>query len=281
MSARVVPDLPKWPFFTGNVILLAIAYFLYAQGRGPMNGLEEFLFAACGLAGAILSAAPFVFEYRTAVRMAENSSLISTVGEIKNLEMIAAQINAATARWQVVQEHSSNTVTAAREIAQKITGEAASFTEFLQKANDAERANLRLEVEKMRRMENDWLQVLVRQLDHTWALFKAAERSGQSSLVEQLNLFQNSCRDSARRIGLVPLVPTVGEPLDPRCHRLADSEGEAPAETIIGEIVATGYTYQGRLIRPAMVLAQKEADAENGEDEKDATDDEAEARTLL
>lgn len=269
MSERTGPVVSKWPFFAGNVVLLAVAYFIYMQAHGPMHLGEEILFAGCGLAGAVLSVLPYVLEYQAAARLAENGSLASTVAEIRNLEMVAAQIAAATARWQVVQEHSANSVAAAREIEQKISGEAEAFKEFLQKSNDTERANLRLEVEKLRRGETDWLQVVVRQLDHTFALFKAAERTGHASLVEQLTVFQNSCRDTARRIGLLPLEPNIGDSFDPRCHRMAESEGEAVPGAKIGEIVATGYTYQGRLLRPAMVLPLKtaaEGDGTNGTD---------------
>ena len=41
-----------------------------------------------------------------------------------------------------------------------MTAEARAFQQFLDKANDTERNHLRLEVEKLRRAEGDWLQVL-------------------------------------------------------------------------------------------------------------------------
>jgi molecular chaperone GrpE (heat shock protein) len=280
MSARTFPDLAKWPFFTGNAILLGLAYVVYAQVRLPLSVGAGCLMVGCGLAGAVLSVIPYVLEYRAAVRMAESGSLVSTVAEIRSLEMIAAQIAAATARWQVVQEHSASTVGAAKEISQKMAAEAAAFSEFLQKANDAERINLRLEVEKLRRLENDWLQVLVRQLDHTFALYKAAERSGQAGLVEQMGLFQNSCRESARRVGLVPLVPTAGEPLDPHRHRLSDPDAQPPADARVGEVVATGFTYQGRLIRPAMVVPQSVATEDSATPAEEAAE-EPQEETLL
>ena len=282
MSVRTANNVPKWPFFLGNAVLLGMALFIYNQPtKLPMNLWECLLFAACGLAGATLSVIPYILEYRGAVRMFESGTLVSTMAEIRNLEMIAAQINAATARWQVVQEHSANSVGAAKEISQKMAAEAAAFSEFLQKANDSERSNLRLEVEKLRRMENDWLGVVIRLLDHAFALYKAAERSGQPGLIEQIGLFQNSCRDVARRVGLVPLVPAIGEIIDPQCHRLPDSEPELVAGACVGEVGATGYTYQGRLIRPAMVLPQKPDAGQNEGDAAAPAEEEQEERTLL
>ena len=47
-----------------------------------------------------------------------------------------------------------------------MTGEVQALTEFMKRANDSERATLRLEVEKLRRWESEWLQVAVQMLDH-------------------------------------------------------------------------------------------------------------------
>jgi molecular chaperone GrpE (heat shock protein) len=258
MSNQTEPKLFKWPFFLGDVILLGLAYLIYKQhGAAAMGHWEAFFFLLCGVTGAMLAILPFLLEYRTAVKMVETGALVSTVAEIRNLELLAVQINAATARWQVVQEHSANSVTAAKEVAENMAGEAASFREFLQKANDSEKSNLRLEVEKSRRMENDWLQVIVRMLDHTYALNKAAERTGQQGLIEQLGNFQTSCRDVARRVGLVPFVPAANEPFDAGAHQLADPQVVPEGGAKVGDTIATGYTYQGRLIRPALVELQR------------------------
>ena len=258
MSDPTALKLPKWPFFLGDAVLLALACYICVQhGKLPLSGWQVLLVVLSGAAGAVLAVVPFVLEYRAAAQLVLGSGLVSTVADIHNLEMIAAQINAATARWQVVQEHSANSVAAAREIAAKMSTEAGAFREFLQKANDSERATLRLEVDKLHRSENEWLQVVVRLLDHTYALYRAAERSAQPTLIEQMGLFQNSCRDTARRMGLIPLVPAVNDVFDSQIHHLSESEGKPAAGAQIRDILATGFTYQGRLIRPAMVVLQQ------------------------
>ena len=55
-----------------------------------------------------------------------------------------------------------------------LSTEARAFGDFLRKSNDAEKSHLRLEVDKLRRSENEWLQILVRILDHIFALHQAA-----------------------------------------------------------------------------------------------------------
>jgi len=265
MNNQPGPKLPKWPFFLGNSVLLGLAGFIFAQSSSPMSRSQMVLFLLAGVLGALLAIIPFLFEYWAAVKLVETSGLVSTVEQIRHLELLAVQIGAATAQWQLVQEYSASTVTAAREISDKMVAEAAAFTEFLKKTNDGEKSSLRLEVEKLRRIEGDWLQVIVRLLDHTYALFKAAERSGQPGLIEQMGNFQNSCRDVARRIGLVPFAPKVNEPFDPDCHQPAESQGNPVPGARVLESVATGYTYQGRPLRPALVTLENPRSAEGRE----------------
>jgi hypothetical protein len=93
-------------------------------------------------------------------------------------------------------------------------------------------------------------------LDHIFALNQAAVRSGQTSLVKQLSQFQNACRDIARRVGLVPFVALPGEPYDPKTHQLADSKVVPAAAAVVAETVATGYGFQGQLVRLALVTLQ-------------------------
>src|SRR5437773_1003145 len=114
------------------------------------------------------------------------------------------------------------------------------ITAFMQKINEGERATLGLEVEKLRRAENDWLNVLVHMLDHVYALHSGAERAGQTQLIGQLGRFQNACRDAARRVGLVPFGAAHHEPFDGQRHQWADRDSP-PAAALVTELVSTGY----------------------------------------
>ncbi len=125
--------------------------------------------------------------------------------------------------------------------------------------NDAEKGALRLEVEKLKRIEADWLQVVVRILDHIYSLHTAAARSGQPELASQISHFQNACRDAARRVGLTPFAAEPNEPFDAERHRAHGVE-TPPADAIAAETLAPGVTFQGRLIRPALVRLQSPAE---------------------
>lgn len=261
MSESTELKFAKWPFyaacFIGDVVLLGCAYFIYSRhSGGTVGGWEALLVVFCGTIGSALAVLPFVLEYQSAVKMVETGALVTTVAQIQHLEEIAIRIGIATSQWQGVQEHSSRTTAAAKEIAERIAGESAAFTEFLQKSNDTERANLRLEVEKLRRGEGEWLQVVVRILDHVFALNQAAARSGQTGLIEQLGQFQNACRDAARRLGLAPYVPAPNQAYDAKIHTTPEGNAAPAADAKIAEVLATGFTFQGALVRPALVSLQ-------------------------
>ena len=265
MSPRTEPRLPKLPFVIADIVLLGVAYLIFWRSQAPMTPWDMFFCAASVALGAVLCVAPFLLEYRASMKLTEADRLANALLQIENIEIIGRQINHATANWQAAHEQANKTVEAAREIAESITAEARSFGEFLKKANETEKNHLRLEVDKLRRAESEWLQILVRILDHIFALNQAAVHAGQTNLVKQLGQFQNACRDIARRVGLVPFVAIPGEPYDPKVHQLADAQVVPAAAARVAETIATGYSFQGQLVRPALVTLQTNPAADQPE----------------
>lgn len=252
MSERSAPKITKWPFFLGDVLLLVAAGWLVAHNPHPLELWLQVLVITCVVGAAWLGTWPFIEEYRALIKFAESHELASTVAKIDDLETVADHIRAATGQWQGVQEHAGKTIDAAREIAERMTSEAKSFQDFMQRTNDAEKAHLRLEVEKLRRGEGEWLQLVVHLLDHVHALHRAGVRSGQPSVIEQLTQFQNACRDVVRRTGIGIIDAQPGQPFDAKIHQTLDG-AEAPAGSLIAEGLAPGVSYQGQLVRRCLV----------------------------
>ena len=255
--------VPKWPFLLGDALLLAAAYFLIQQSPHPVGRWEMITAAACVALGAVLGALPFILDYRAIVRVIEAGALGSIGEKIQNLEKLAGQITAATNEWLNVQTQAEKISIGAKEIADHMAGEVRDFSEFMRKMNDSEKAALRLEIEKLRRGEGEWLQVLVRILDHVFVLHAAAARSGQPKLVEQISNFQNACRDAARRIGLVPFTAAPDELFNAGRHQVVDGEEKPSADAVVAETAAPGFTLQGRLLRPALVRLRQTPPGEN------------------
>ncbi|MCO5053557.1 MAG: nucleotide exchange factor GrpE [Verrucomicrobiae bacterium] len=251
--------VPKWPFFLADAFMLGLAWFLfYWQAKFPLSQWEVLTCCLCVFLGAGLGVLPYLLEYRALlkygalVKLIESSSLMAATEKIQNLENCVLQISSATTQLESAQTQADATAKLAGQITERMTAEVRGFKEFMQNANDSERATLRLEAEKLHRAEREWLNVLVFILDHTFALYRAAERSGQENVVRQLAQFQHTCRDAARRLGLQVVGANSGEAFDPQRHTLGP-EQEAPAHGIIEETLACGYSYQSTLIRPALV----------------------------
>jgi molecular chaperone GrpE (heat shock protein) len=253
MQDSTAPRLAKWPFFLGSALLLALAWFTVHQSKRPMGGWEILACILCVGLGAVFSIWPYVLEYRSAEKLVETCALTSVVSQVQNIEQLAAQISGATAQWQTVQESADKTSRQAKEIAQGMAAEAKSFQEFLKQASDSEKNALRLEVDKLRRIETEWLQVVVRILDHVHALNRAAAQSRQPAVIEQLGRFQGACHDAARRVGLTPFVAASEEKFDAQRHQLVDGQVKPGEGAAVDETLANGYTFQGRLIRQAIV----------------------------
>ena len=253
----------KWPFFLADGLMLGLAYYVNWQGQLPLPLDQIITIAICVALGALLGILPYLLEYRAVIKygalikLIETSTLCSATEKIQDLEGIVAQITSANDNLQTVQAQADKTTDLARDITERMAVEVRNFTAFMQKANDGEKATLRLEGEKLRRAENEWLNIVVYMLDHVFALNRAAVQSGQEKLIAQLGHFQNACREAARRVGLVPLLASPGDEFDAQRHQLV--EGKPPADAaVVAEMIALGFTFQGQLIRPVAVRIESE-----------------------
>jgi len=254
--------IAKWPFLAANAVLLAVAAGVVVKAAHPISQTEMFVAIGSTALGVLLGCLPFILEYRAVKKLIEVNAVTTVAEQLHDLKTYSAQIAAATSQWALVQDatkgSAEKTTTAAQEIADRMAVEIREFNEFQAKLNDSEKSALRLEVEKLRRTEGEWLQVVVRILDHIFALHNAAARSGQPELAEQIANFQNACRDAARRVGLTPFVAEPDEKFDAQKHRAHGVENPSAA-AVAAETLAPGLTFQGRLIRPALVRLRETA----------------------
>jgi molecular chaperone GrpE (heat shock protein) len=268
--------VPKWIFLIGDALLLALAYFIVWKSPHPIAKWEIIACFASAALGTVVGALPFILDYRAMGKLIEVNALGTVAEKIQNLEKLAAQISSATNQWAGVQEsvqgNSDKTVAVTKEIADRMAEEIRLFSEFMKKMNDSEKATLRLEVEKLRRGELEWLQVLVHILDHVFALHTAAMRSGDVKFAAPITTFQNACRDTARRLGLTLFAAEPNEPFDAERHQVAGSKETPPAGAVVAETIGSGYTFQGRLLRPALVrLREPNEPAAEAQPEKPTT----------
>jgi molecular chaperone GrpE (heat shock protein) len=256
MSNASAPQIVRWPFLIADLFLLALAGYLVQQGSRPLDTATMGFVVLCVMAAAWLGVTPWMFENRARIKFAETDRLADTVQQITRIEEVGERIAGATGQWLTVQDRAEKTASTAKEIAEKMNLEAQQFRAFLERANENEKAHLRLEVDKLRRAEADWIEVLVRIMDNVFALHAAAVQSGQARVIEQLTAFQHVCRDQCRRIGLTPFAAAHDQPFDPAMQQAVETS-ESPAEgSRVIDTLAPGYSFQGQLLRRALVRIQ-------------------------
>jgi molecular chaperone GrpE (heat shock protein) len=256
MTNRPPPPLAKWPFILTDLVILAGFAWMIRYVLPPKTGLDYaamFTIIVLWMIAAWIAILPWLKEFQAHAKCAESEGLTTAVAQIERLEEIGAQVKSATASWQTAQDSAARVTAAAKEIEEKIKADSKDFMEFAERINGDEKQHLRLEVEKLRRNEAEWLQVAARMLDHTFALTQAAQRSGQPNLATQMTNFQSACREAARRVGLVPFHPNPGEPFDGQSQQLEDPNAKPEQGATIADILATGFTFQGQLLRKSLV----------------------------
>ena len=264
MEQSTLPRMPFWvkmAFFLGDALLLGVALVITLEAPHPLPLNHALLLTAAVANGAILFIIPFVLEYKATVRLYEAAELRTAAEQFEDLEATQRLIHQASGQWQTVQEHCNKAVAAANDVVAKMSAERKEFESFSQQASDSERAHLRLELEKHRRMEGEWLEVLVFICDNVYAIHQAGLRSGQTAYAEQLSKFQHVIRDAVRRVGLTPHEAQAGELFDEQKHQPVDPAQPIAPGTPIAETVATGFTFQGQGIRRIIVAAQTSAPA--------------------
>jgi molecular chaperone GrpE (heat shock protein) len=251
--------IPKWPFWVINLAMIAVGCGFASVAPHSLSHWE--VFVACVAVGGALCIIPYILDYRAVGKIIEINALGSVAEKIQNLDQFCAQISAATGRWAAVQEfvgeNAEKTATAARQISDKMSAEVRDFTEFMKKSNDGEKAAMRLEVEKLRRGEAEWLQTVVRILDHTFAMHTAAVRANQPKVAEQISQFQNACQGAVRRLGLNGFLAQPNEPFDATRHQTVETKEKPVDGAVVSETLAAGYTFQGKILRPALVRVRE------------------------
>ena len=195
------------------------------------------------------------------MRRAESDYLADTVRQIQHLKEVGSVVQSASAQWQIFQQNSAETSAAMERMANQLTNDARNFAETLQQANDIEKTALRLEVDKRKRAEGEWLKILVGMLDHVQALHQAAVRSGQENVIRQITSFQTACRDLGRRVGLMAVEVQPGDAFNPTVHQLPEENQPAAEGAVIAGMLATGFTFQGQLVRPVLVAVESAKDS--------------------
>ena len=254
--AKLLPppvSVPKWPFLFADIIFIGLGYWISTLIQGPAQPWQVISILVCALFGAGFAIAPFYFEYKIEAKAIEIAQLTTVAKEVGKMKAVAKQISEATENWDAVQETSAQTAKLAEEIAEGIQASVKEHDAYMAKASTDELNTLKLEVEKFRRMESDWAKTLVSVLDLVYRLERSAAASGKEQFIKTTGVFQNQCRDVARRVGLLAFEAEHGAVFDPELHAVPDGEKAPEDDAKIAETRLPGFRLQGRIIRKPLV----------------------------
>ncbi|MSU36996.1 MAG: hypothetical protein EXS36_18245 [Pedosphaera sp.] len=255
MTYDTPPRVMKWPFLIIDLLLVGLAYYVVTHAVLPLNRWEIGAVSALCIVAAVLGVIPFLRDHRAAVQLYEQANLAAATAQLQELGAVATQIRNATNQWHGVSESAARAVQSAGEISARMGSESKAFAEMMTKAREHQNRTTQLELDKLRRGEGELLQVIVHLIDHTYALFQAANRSGQPQLIQQLGQFRAACLDTCRRIGLVPHEARVGDPYDPQIHQTLREIPPADG-TKIAQTIACGFTFQGQPLRHIVIACE-------------------------
>lgn len=252
--------IAKTPFIVGDLLLLAMAGWIIWDVGGLPDGFQLGIVVGCLVVGMFFSTLPFLLDYRAELKRNEINEFQNLAEQLKALTQLEEHIRHATGQWQSIQDHCVSAVQNADKIAESMAQESTRFVEVMQSMDVSEKEHLRVEAEKLRRSEREWLQAAVRVMDHVFALHKAALQSGQPKLISQISNFQHAVVDVMRRMGLTPHEAELGTSYNKELHQVMGEDHKELTQPSVAETLAPGFTFQGRLVRPPLVRLVEQED---------------------
>ena len=169
----------------------------------------------------------------------------------------------SSAEPEVVQQPAlEDEASGAPDVAEQLAEQLAGLKErALRQAAELENYKKRTEREKaefFKRANEGLVKDLLPVLDNLErALAHARENADLHSLLEGMELVHSELLKTLERHGLEP-VEAMGQPFDPDLHEamMQQENPELDENTVMNEM-QKGYLFQGRLLRPAMVVVSK------------------------
>ncbi|MFT3830601.1 MAG: hypothetical protein QM691_12940 [Opitutaceae bacterium] len=181
MNLSQMPRPPKWPYFLGDAVLLALACYVGLTAN-PLSPLALSIIFGCVALGALLAAVPYLLDALAEQRAAD--AVFQQKLEAQNQRLAhATEVLAATAaQIKAAHDAAAKAVHAADALPYKLQEKIAEFTNQLQERDDEDKAAMAKELDLLRDTEGQRLTALVGTIQSATKEFAAIEKEARAAL---------------------------------------------------------------------------------------------------
>lgn len=181
MNLSQMPRPPKWPYFTGDAVLLALACYVGLTAN-PLSSLALSIIFGCVALGALLAAVPYLLDALAEQRAAD--AVFQQKLEAQNQRLAHATEVLATTAAQIKAAHdaAAKAVHAADALPYKLQEKIAEFTNQLQEREDEDKAAMAKELDLLRDTEGQRLTALVGTIQSATKEFATIEKEARAAL---------------------------------------------------------------------------------------------------
>ncbi|HLP08732.1 MAG TPA: hypothetical protein VK178_11245 [Opitutaceae bacterium] len=181
MNLSQMPRPSKWPYFTGDAVLLALACYVGLTAN-PLSSLALSIIFGCVALGALLAAVPYLLDALAEQRAAD--AVFQQKLEAQNQRLAhATEVLAATAaQIKAAHDAAAKAVHAADALPYKLQEKIAEFTNQLQEREDEDKAAMAKELDLLRDTEGQRLTALVGTIQSATKEFAAIEKEARAAL---------------------------------------------------------------------------------------------------
>ncbi len=247
----------KAPFVVTDLVLILTAIGILTFTQHPLSGSAVWSITLLVFSGAWIAVTPWMMEQRSKTKLAELEGLKGVEENIQKMNSFSDGVNSALLSLSNVQEIAQASAQRAAEAEEKIAQYGLDFEERFSKAANYEKSALQLEIDKLKRIEKDWVSSASGMLDHILALASAGIHSGKPEIAEQMKRFRAACLEIASHAGIQPYMPAPTDLYDPEKHAVPPHAPAPAAAARIARVLAPGFLYQGVMTRKAMILTEE------------------------
>jgi hypothetical protein len=248
-----MPRPPKWPYFLGDALLLALACYV-GLTVDPLSALALSVIFGCVALGALLAAVPYLLDALSDQRAADAAFQQKLEAQNQRLAHAADVLAATAAQIKAAHEAAAKAVHAADALPYKLQEKIAEFTNQLQERDDEDKAAMAKELDLLRDTEGQRLTALVGTIQSATKEFSSIEKEARAAL------------EAARREA-TEAAPALAAALGAATTRAeaALNQSSAQAQNAIGateararEAFAAAETISDRLLERTAALRQLE-----------------------